>query len=203
MSVIEPHYADRLQCQTVRVELNEQIARDTYRLRFYCPTMASACAPGQFLMVRLAGCDDPLIGRPFAMFDTVVGPTGSPESLEFVYLVGGKLTRRLCQHSPGQELEVWGPLGNGFPLVDVEHLILVAGGIGHTPFLAVAQEFLVQRTYGPRRVVASPDGRSVTLCYGARNRDYLAGVEQFRSAGLEVRLSTDDGSLGQIGRAHV
>jgi dihydroorotate dehydrogenase electron transfer subunit len=37
----------------------------------------------------------------------------------------------------------------------------------------------------------------VTLCYGVRSAAYLAGVEQFRNAGVEVRLATDDGSLGQ------
>jgi dihydroorotate dehydrogenase electron transfer subunit len=39
----------------------------------------------------------------------------------------------------------------------------------------------------------------VTLCYGTRTRDYLAGIEDFERAGVEIRLSTDDGSAGHRG----
>ena len=39
----------------------------------------------------------------------------------------------------------------------------------------------------------------MTLCYGCRTAEYLAGVEDFRRAGVEVRLSTDDGSAGHHG----
>jgi dihydroorotate dehydrogenase electron transfer subunit len=39
----------------------------------------------------------------------------------------------------------------------------------------------------------------VTLCYGARQADYLAGVEDFRTLGVDVRVSTDDGSAGHHG----
>lgn len=44
-----------------------------------------------------------------------------------------------------------------------------------------------------------PRAQKVTLCYGARSRDYLAGVDDFRRAGVEVRLATDDGSAGHRG----
>ncbi len=72
---------------------------------------------------------------------------------------------------------------------------MVAGGIGQTPFLALAREYLGLHAYGdpPRQV---PRAKQVTLCYGARSSEYLAGVEDFRRAGVDVRLSTDDGSDG-------
>ena len=95
-------------------------------------------------------------------------------------------------------MEAWGPLGNGFAPTKSEHLVMVAGGIGQTPFLALARECLGLATYGdPRRQV--PRARRVTLLYGARSREYLAGVADFEKAGVEVRLSTDDGSLGHRG----
>ncbi len=75
---------------------------------------------------------------------------------------------------------------------------MVAGGIGQTPFLALATEHLGVRSYGQQeRVVRRPE--KITLCYGARNAAYLAGVEDFRKLGIDVRLSTDDGSAGQHG----
>ena len=39
----------------------------------------------------------------------------------------------------------------------------------------------------------------MTLCYGARRADYLAGVADFEQLGIDVRLSTDDGSAGHHG----
>ncbi|MCE9546930.1 MAG: dihydroorotate dehydrogenase electron transfer subunit [Planctomycetia bacterium] len=192
------HYADRAVQQRVTVLENVQLARDTYRLRFEAPQLARQIVPGQFVMIRLAGCNDPLLGRPLALYDTVLSPSGEPIAIDVVYLVVGKLTSRLAKVSPGQTLDVWGPLGNGFPPTPAEHLIMVAGGIGQTPFPALAQEFLGSRTYGspPRSV---PRAGRVTLCYGARSADYLAGVEDFERLGISVRISTDDGSQGHHG----
>jgi dihydroorotate dehydrogenase electron transfer subunit len=80
----------------------------------------------------------------------------------------------------------------------VDHLILVAGGIGQTPFVAVARESLGRRTYGtPARPAAR--AQRVTLCYGARSADLLAGLDDFAGAGVEVLVSTDDGSRGHHG----
>src|SRR5690606_32615990 len=39
----------------------------------------------------------------------------------------------------------------------------------------------------------------VTLCYGVRSADLLAGVDDFRAAGIDVRIASDDGSVGQRG----
>ena len=194
------HYADRACTERVRVVENVPLARDTYRVRFQCPALARRIVPGQFLMVRLADCNDPLLGRPLALYDTVLsdGNRGEPVGVDVVYLVLGKMTSRLARFVPGQELEVWGPLGNGFPPQQAEHLVMVAGGIGQTPFPALAREHLGGRVYGdpPRRV--APAAR-VTLCYGARSKDYLAGVEDFARLGVEVLVSTDDGTAGHHG----
>ncbi len=191
------HYAHRA-CQ-IRVAIlsNARIGRDTYRLRFAAPQLARRIVPGQFIMLRLAGCDDPLLGRALALYDTVLDG-GEPVGIEVVYLVVGKLTSRLARLAAGQELDVWGPLGNGFAPRPCEHLVMVAGGIGQTPFLALAREQLGQRGYGEPPRAVTPSAR-VTLCYGARTKDYLAGVDDFQRLGVEVRTSTDDGSAGHRG----
>lgn len=191
-------YADRaLQCSVV-VEENVQLARDTYRVRFSCPDIARRILPGQFLMLRLADINDPLIGRPLAIYDTVLSHSQEPTGIDVVYLVKGKFTSRLARCLPGQTLDVWGPLGNGFPIEPVDHLVMVAGGIGQTPFLALGQECLGRRRYGDPPREASPSTK-VTLCYGARTADLLAGVEDFQRIGLDVRLCTEDGSCGHHG----
>ena len=90
-------------------------------------------------MIRLVGCDDPILGRPFALYDTVLDSQGNSVGVDVVYLVVGKMTSLLAQCKPGDKLEIWGPLGNGFSIEPVEHLIMVAGGIGQTPFLALGR----------------------------------------------------------------
>ena len=182
----------------VTIAHNTRIARNTFRLRFDAPDLAQRAVPGQFFMLRLAGAADPLLGRALALYDTVMSDRDEPVGIEMVYLVRGKFTSRLAQCMPGQALDVWGPLGNGFPAEPVPHLVMVAGGIGQTPFLALAREFLGHRRYGqpPRDVVPS---ERVSLCYGARSAEHLAGVEDFERMGVDVRLATEDGSRGHAG----
>ena len=192
------HYSDHAIQAKVPILENVQIARETYRLRFNCPEIAKRIVPGQFVMIRLAGFDDPLLGRPFALYDTVLDSAGVPIGLDIVYLVLGKMTTRLKSMPAEAEIEVWGPLGNGFTVAAADHLVMVAGGIGQTPFPAVAQEAVGRRSYGspPRR---TGEARRVTLCYGARSKDYLADLDRFESIGVDVRVSTDDGTAGHPG----
>jgi dihydroorotate dehydrogenase electron transfer subunit len=191
------YYADHAVQQDVAIAENVRMARDTYRLRFECPQIARRALPGQFFMLRLAGVNDPLIGRALALYDTVE-TDGATWGIDVVYLAKGKFTRRLAECLPGARLTVWGPLGNGFPARGAEHLVMVAGGIGQTPFLALATESLGLRQYGDPPRAVTPAAQ-ITLCYGARSSEYLAGVEDFQRLGVDVRISTDDGSCGHRG----
>jgi dihydroorotate dehydrogenase electron transfer subunit len=192
-----PYAHDASQWTSTIVE-NLQLAQDTYRVRIDCPELARRILPGQFVMLRISGCDDPLLGRPFALYDTIDGPDGVPTYVDIVYLVLGKMTTRLARMQPRERLDVWGPLGNGFEVPPTERLIMVAGGIGQTPFLALGKEHLGLRRYGspPREVARVPQ---VTLCYGVRTAALLAGAEDFSAAGIDVRVASDDGSLGHHG----
>jgi dihydroorotate dehydrogenase electron transfer subunit len=198
MSAHAAFYADGAWQGVVAVEENVRLARDTFRVRFRCPQIARRIVPGQFIMLRLAGSNDPLLARPLALYDVVPDAAGLPDGLDIVYLVVGKLTGRLARAVPGDQLEVWGPLGNGFAPAATEHLLMVAGGIGQTPFLALAREYAGQAKFGnPVRSV--PRAGRVTLCYGTRSAAYLAGVDDFLHLGVDVRISTDDGSAGRHG----
>jgi dihydroorotate dehydrogenase electron transfer subunit len=185
----------RLMQGRVRIVENVPLARNTWRIRLGWPELAAAFRPGQFLMLRYPGSSDPLLGRPFALYDTVVNDAGEPVALDVVYLVVGKLTGILAGLTVGEEVDVWGPLGNGFlPAPTPQHVAFVAGGIGQTPFLAYLRDLLGTRGYGgqpPRRQV-----ERVSLYYGVRSADLAAGVEDFRQAGAEVHLTSDDGSVG-------
>jgi dihydroorotate dehydrogenase electron transfer subunit len=191
-------YADFATQARVSVIENVQLARDTYRIRLECPDIARRIVPGQFVMLRLPRVNDPLLGRPLALYDSVLDSSGQPFAIDVVYLTLGKMTNRLANCRTGDQIEVWGPLGNGFPLIETEHLIMVAGGIGQTPFKALAQEYLGSRQYGdPTR--AMPQAQRVTMYYGVRTAELSAGVPDFQTAGIDVRLSSDDGTVGHHG----
>jgi dihydroorotate dehydrogenase electron transfer subunit len=177
------------------VLINRHLARDTWLIRLQAPELARSIRPGQFLMIRLPGHSDPLLGRPFALYDTVLDDGGQPIAVDVVYLIVGKVTGLMAELKTGDSVDIWGPLGNGFPeLNDLDHVGLVAGGIGQTPFLAHIRELLGQRGYGGKSPRKATD--KVSLYYGVRTADLAAGVEDFRSVGADVQLASDDGSLG-------
>jgi dihydroorotate dehydrogenase electron transfer subunit len=173
---------------------NILIARDTYRLRIRFEKLASAIRPGQFIMLRIPNKLDPLLGRAFALYD-VVEENSRPTAIDIVYLVVGKMTRLMGRLASGDLVEVWGPLGNGFPdYTGVDHLVMIAGGIGQTPFLALAKRALGLQGYGGQP--ARPEVKRVSFCYGVRNQAFFAGLEDFSRAGCTLNLATDDGSHG-------
>lgn len=181
------------------VQEQTTLARDTYRIRFKCPELASRILPGQFFMIRHPGSDDPLLARPFALYDIYEGEEGQPEGIDVGYHVVGKLTTILSHAKPGERFEIYGPLGNGFPLPRVNHIAVVAGGIGYTPFIAVAREALKRKKYATRDNTLSPVEK-VSFLYGVRSIEEAADVSDVKTDGVDFSIATDDGSLGHHGR---
>lgn len=180
---------------TVRVLENVHLAHNTFRIRLEAPDLARRIRPGQFLMLRLPATTDPLLGRPYALYDTVLDSQGQPAAVDVVYLVVGKQTGRLAELKTADVLDVWGPLGNGFPdLSKCAHVGVVAGGIGQTPFLAYVRELLGERGYGGQP--ARQRCQRVSLYYGVRTAKLAACVDDFRAARTIVHLASDDGTLG-------
>ena len=94
--------------------------------------------PGQFFMLRPPGR---VVPRPMSL---CLAPPG-----ELAFLVDpiGPGTRALAGLERGEEVDVLGPLGNGFRL-DVERPLLLGGGIGVAPF-----PYLSARLGGPRALL--------------------------------------------------
>jgi dihydroorotate dehydrogenase electron transfer subunit len=170
------------------------IADHTWRIRVACPDMASRGLPGQFAMVRIPDRVDPLLGRPLALYDV----DAAHGHVDFVYLVHGRFTSALMKLRVGDRVALWGPLGNGFDLPPVEHLVLVAGGIGQTALLMLAKERLGAARYGlpPRE---APRAGRVSMLWGAGRASAFGSGEDFLTAGCEVHLATLDGSTGTRG----
>src|SRR5213076_2108774 len=74
-----------------------------------------------------------LLPRPMSLCQT------PPGELAFLLEAVGPGTRALAALEPGEEIHVFGPLGNGFRL-DVEKPLLVGGGIGVAPFPYLSEQ---------------------------------------------------------------
>ena len=171
---------------------NVPVARDTYRMRLADPTIAGV-DPARPVRHDPAGRgrgERPAARPPAGPVRR--GPRRLRRAVGFdvVYLVIGRGTAALARRRAGEPLSVWGPLGNGFGPAPGGPVVFVAGGIGQTPFLALGRDWLAIRA-GPCT--------SATLLYGVRTAALLAGVDDFRAAGIDVEIATDDGSAGHHG----
>ena len=100
-----------------------------HTLRLAAPGWA-AWQPGQFVMLRCKGARQDLIwARPFSI------SRADETELRIVFQVAGRGTEALRGVLPGDMLDVWGPLGNGFALAADGPTLLLAGGIGIAPFV--------------------------------------------------------------------
>lgn len=162
----------------VTVADNRRVAQDTFRLGFDEPELAASAGPGQFLMVLLPGLRDPLLPRPFAVFDRV------GDRVEILYRRVGKATGLLTTLRPGDGLQVLGPLGNGFSIpAGGGRFLVMAGGCG------IASVHLLLRRLATEQ--APP-----TLLYGVRRQPELVPLRAWDEGTLRVELATEDGAEG-------
>lgn len=137
-------------------------------------TIAKTAMPGQFVMVYLKD-KSKLLARPISICET----DKENGLFRFVFRIMGEGTKELSQIKVGERIEVLGPLGTGFLFSGAEeHSLILGGGIGIFPLLE-----LVKQLHGTKQIV---------LGYRDKNTFLL---EEFQKYG-QVRIATDDGSLG-------
>lgn len=158
---------------------NEEVMPGTYLLWADAPHIASACRPGQFVMVRTSDGYDPLLRRPFSIHRVRL----EQGALALLFAVVGRGTNWLAQRKQGDMLDLLGPLGNGFEISPKSRsLLLVAGGIGISPLVFLAE-----------RGVA--ENRAVTMLSGAATASVLYPSHLLPS-GVDTIVLTEDGSAG-------
>lgn len=106
--------------------------------------------------------------------------------VSILYKIRGDGTRNLASKKPGEVLDIIGPLGNGFSLDKVKSKVLmIAGGIGIAPLLYLGKNI-------------SSDANKVLL-FGARDKSDVLIKENTRGIFSDVRIFTEDGSIGGKG----
>jgi len=167
---------------------NHPLSADYNVLALSAPAIAEAAAPGQFVMIKAGRGHDPLLRRPFSVFEVLRDERGTPTGISLLNKRIGTSTGLVYDASPGQRVDCLGPLGRPFSVIEPpSEAWMVAGGVGLAPFAALAESLR-------RRRVQS------VLFYGARSGSELFYLETFRGLGVELVLTTDDGSLGERGR---
>ena len=173
-----------------RVIGNTRLSPDYNVITLAAPDIAAAAAPGQFVMVRPGRGHDPLLRRPFSIFERLES-NGRVSALTLLSKRIGVTTGMLFDAVEGDVISCLGPLGRPFDPIDPPgEAWMVAGGVGLAPF-ATLGEALTTR------------GTRTTLFYGARSGTDLFYLDWFASRGIRLVLATEDGSVGAKGRITV
>ncbi len=148
--------------------------------------------PGQCAMLSMPG-----IGE--ALFSITSSPTNE-DYLEFSIKKCGCVTTWLHEITPGQQITLRGPYGNGFPVeteLKGKDLLIIAGGIGLAPVRSVINYVRANRqNYG-----------TLDIVYGSRSKedlvDYAEILDEWsKEDGISVHLTIDreqEGWDGHVG----
>jgi dihydroorotate dehydrogenase electron transfer subunit len=167
---------------------NRRLSRDYNVLILSAPEVGGQTEAGQFVMVRPAGMTDTLLRRPFSIFEVVRDPDGAPTAISILNKRAGRTTNRLYDVEPGERIACLGPLGRPYTTVSPpQEAWMVAGGVGLAPFSTLAESLVTA-------------GTPATLFYGARSGQELFHLDFFERLGVELVLTTEDGSRGERGR---
>ena len=128
------------------VTANRPLSADYNVLTLAAPAIAAASAPGQFVMVKIGSSHDPLLRRPFSVFEVIRTADGAPIGITLLNKRIGPTTSLIYNARPGQIAACLGPLGRPFTVVDApDEAWMVAGGVGLAPFAALAESLRAKR----------------------------------------------------------
>src|SRR4030095_8192392 len=156
-----------------RVIRNTRLSATYNVIALEAPEIAGAATPGQFVMVKPSRGYDPLLRRPFSVFE-VLREGRRVTGLTLLSKRIGVTTGMLYDAVEGDVVSCLGPLGRPFSMVDAPTgAWMEAGGVGLAHFAVLAESLLARAT-------------STTLFYGARTAAELFYVDWFTSRGVRV-----------------
>ena len=169
-----------------KILVNEKLCSKYWRMVFDAPQAALEVKPGQFVHIRIdeEGLQ-PFFRRPFSVYR-------AQRYVEILYAVAGRGTKSLSLKGKGDTLDVLGPLGTPFvnPPEDTKQVVMIAGGIGIAPMLILSDMLKKKKC-------------ALLLLYGARSREYVYPMKEFKDNGVKVHVATDDASVGAKGTVSV
>ncbi len=159
----------------VTIHSQEKLAEGIYSMWLDAPEVAHEAKPGQFIAVY-TNDQSKLLPRPISICEA----DKENGRLRIVYRIAGAGTLEFSQYNAGDELDIMGPLGNGFTLQN-KKAFLIGGGIGIPPMLELAKNL---------------DCEKIAVL-GYRDSETFLADEIGKFA--EVVIASDDGSVGTKG----
>ena len=154
----------------------QAVAKDTYSFTVLCPEIAELACPGQFVHILPKGFG---LRRPIS----IAGIDKKSGTLRIVFVIKHQGTQAIADLNQGDYLDIIGPLGHVFTLMsDVQHVILVGGGIGVPPMLPLAEYY----------------GEKATAVSGFRTFQQVILQEDLEAYGARTICCTEDGSAGAV-----
>lgn len=168
----------------VKIISNKRLFENYWHLEFASEIIARQARPGQFINIKVNSGFEPLLRRPVSVH-AVEGA-----KVKLIYAVLGKGTQALSLKKPKESLDIIGPLGNGFDYKrqvkpKQARNILIAGGMGVAPLVFLAQKLKLS---------------SPLVLIGARTKCGILCAAEFKKLNCDVKLATDDGSVGFKGK---
>jgi len=169
-----------------RIIDNRNIKNNYWHCIIDAPTIVKQTLPGQFINLKVSEHADPLLRRPFSIHNI------SAKRIEILYEVLGKGTQILASKKCGEYLDLIGPLGNGFNCKSGRKPVIVGGGMGIAPLFFLAKRIMEAKGQGSKV--------KGVVFLGARSKNQIICEKDFKKIGWEVKIATDDGSIGYKGR---
>lgn len=163
---------------------HEEIAENIFRLIVQGKLVENVKEPGRFLHVKVSEGATPLLRRPISICDV----NHKTNELTMIYRAEGQGTKLLSTRRVKENLDILGPLGQGFPVEKAkpgEMALLVGGGIGTPPLYNLAKQ-LAQK------------GVEVTIVLGFQSKSVSFLEKEFAEFG-KVYITSIDGTIGTKG----
>jgi dihydroorotate dehydrogenase electron transfer subunit len=157
----------------------KRLAQDIYSMWLNSPRITKQAKPGQFIMLQTSDLADPFLSRPMSIADV------SKNKIRIIYRVIGTGTSMLREKKIGERLNVLGSLGKPVVSFKGKQVFLCAGGLGIAPLLFLAKQL--------------KKNNKLHLYFGAKDRDELILLDEFKPLCEKIFLSTEDGSAGKKG----
>jgi len=170
---------------TSSIVSKEKLSQEIFRLTLLSPYISQKVKPGNFVHIKVNPNPYPLLRRAFSVHyvDKQKG------CFEILFKVVGRGTRILSEKSPGDMLDILGPIGNNFSFPQKkETVMLVAGGMGIAPLWFLFTK-LIKKT----------DHEKLMFFLGVKTQKELLYYEKLKNLGTNLKVTTDDGSFGTKG----
>ena len=122
---------------------------DQYILTLESQEISQATRPGQFVHLSVSGML--AMRRPIS----VMSVDKDNGTFDLLYKIVGEGTRQLAERKIGDIVSVIGPIGNGFEVTENKIPLLIGGGVGMPPIIAMAQELKGNSLYKPYVILGS------------------------------------------------